>query len=78
MNVLHLAMTYAPFLNDGKMVKPTLLTSEETGQVWKDELVTSEHANAIKDALRKVVTDGTARIAQDADFPISGKTGTAE
>lgn len=78
MNVLHLAMTYAPFLNDGKMVKPTLLTSEETGQVWKDELVTSEHANAIKDALRKVVTDGTARNAQDADFPISGKTGTAE
>ena len=60
------------------MVKPTLLTSEETGQVWKDELVTSEHANAIKDALRKVVTDGTARNAQDADFPISGKTGTAE
>ncbi|WP_339227302.1 penicillin-binding transpeptidase domain-containing protein [Oceanobacillus sp. FSL K6-2867] len=78
MNVLHLALTYAPFLNDGNMVKPTLLTSEETGQVWKEGLVTAEQANAIKDALRKVVTDGTGRHAQASDFPISGKTGTAE
>lgn len=78
MNVLHLALSYTPFLNDGNMVKPTLLTNEETGQVWKEGLVTAEQANAIQDALRKVVTDGTGRNAQDADFPISGKTGTAE
>ncbi|WP_249871335.1 penicillin-binding transpeptidase domain-containing protein [Oceanobacillus saliphilus] len=78
MSALHLAVTYTTFLNEGNMIKPTLLTSEETAQVWKEALISAEDAVAIQDALRKVVTEGTAKIAQEADFPISGKTGTAE
>ncbi|WP_067727075.1 penicillin-binding transpeptidase domain-containing protein [Oceanobacillus damuensis] len=78
MSALHLAATYTTFLNEGNMLKPTLLASEETSQVWKEELISAEHAAAIQDILRKVVTEGTARDAQKADFPISGKTGTAE
>ncbi|GAB3056784.1 penicillin-binding transpeptidase domain-containing protein [Virgibacillus ainsalahensis] len=78
MSALHLAATYTPLLNEGNMIKPTLLTSEETGQIWQEDLITADQANLIQDALRTVVTDGTATQAQEADFPISGKTGTAE
>ncbi|WP_087972550.1 penicillin-binding transpeptidase domain-containing protein [Oceanobacillus rekensis] len=78
MSAFHLAVTYTPFLNNGNLIKPTFLTSEETAQVWQDGLITPDQATAIQDILRKVVTEGTAKKAQDADFPISGKTGTAE
>ncbi|RFA34062.1 penicillin-binding protein [Virgibacillus dokdonensis] len=79
MSSLHLATAYTAFLNDGNMLKPTLLTSEEKAQVWKDKLITPKQANIIKEALRDVVVDGTAkRSAKNAKFPVSGKTGTAE
>lgn len=77
---LHLALTYTPFLNDGNMLKPTLLADAKQGQVWKEDLINSDHAELIREGLRDVVAapNGTAKGAQDADFPISGKTGTAE
>ncbi|MEN2768713.1 penicillin-binding transpeptidase domain-containing protein [Ornithinibacillus xuwenensis] len=77
-NVLHMATMYTPFLNDGKMLKPTILMSEEKGQIWKENLVTTEQASIIKDAMRNVVLEGTASYAKKASFPMSGKTGTAE
>ncbi len=60
------------------MIQPTLLTEEETGQVWKEGLITEEQADEIQESLSKVVTEGTGKAAKEADFPISGKTGTAE
>ncbi|QKY69959.1 penicillin-binding transpeptidase domain-containing protein [Lentibacillus sp. CBA3610] len=79
-SALHLALTYTPILNEGNMLKPTLLADEENGQIWKEELITSDEATLIHDALHDVVNapDGTAKGAQDAEFPIAGKTGTAE
>lgn len=79
-SALHLATTYTPLLNQGNMIKPVLLKNEETSQVWKKDLITEEHATLIRESLRKVVTSpkGTAKFAQNADFPISGKTSTAE
>lgn len=35
MSSLHLATAYTTFLNGGSMLKPTLLTSEDKGQIWK-------------------------------------------
>ncbi|WP_164668066.1 penicillin-binding transpeptidase domain-containing protein [Virgibacillus doumboii] len=80
LSALHMALTYTPFLNDGNLIKPTLLADAEKGQVWQEQLLTSEQATVIREALRKVVAapNGTAKGAQNADFPISGKTGTAE
>ncbi|WP_152655262.1 penicillin-binding transpeptidase domain-containing protein [Oceanobacillus sp. CFH 90083] len=78
MSALHLATAYSAFLNDGDMIQPILLTDEETGQIWKEALVTEEQADDIQESLRKVVTEGTGSAAEEADFPISGKTGTAE
>ncbi|WP_019377779.1 penicillin-binding transpeptidase domain-containing protein [Virgibacillus halodenitrificans] len=79
MSSLHLATAYTTFLNGGSMLKPTLLTSEDKGQFWKKDLITKDQANHIQDALRKVVEKGTAsKYAKNAEFPVSGKTGTAE
>ncbi|WP_077601917.1 penicillin-binding transpeptidase domain-containing protein [Oceanobacillus sojae] len=78
MSALHLATAYSTFLNNGDMIQPTLLTEEETGQIWKEGLITEEQADEIQESLSKVVTEGTGKAAKEADFPISGKTGTAE
>lgn len=78
MSALHLAVAYTPFLNEGNMLQPTLLTSEETGEVWKEGLLSKEDAALVQDILHKVVTDGTATKAQRDELEISGKTGTAE
>jgi penicillin-binding protein 3 len=80
MNIVHLLASYTPFVNNGNMIKPTLLADEAQGQVWKEAAVSSEHAGLIAADLRKIVGDagGTAHAAEMADYPLSGKTGTAE
>lgn len=82
MSALHLASAYTTFLNDGDMLKPTLLMSEseddEDGNIWKEKLISADDATLMQDLLRKVVTDGTASQADGSSVKISGKTGTAE
>ncbi|NLJ77767.1 MAG: penicillin-binding transpeptidase domain-containing protein, partial [Tissierellia bacterium] len=76
--VLHMAIMYTTFLNEGNMLKPTLLASEDIGQVWKEKLIDSDNAELIGDILAKVVSEGTATTAKRDELAISGKTGTAE
>ena len=78
MSALHMAITYTTFLNEGNMLKPTLLSTEETGQIWKENLINPDNAKFIQDILRDVVVKGTATIAKNDKLAISGKTGTAE
>lgn len=75
---LHMAVSYTPILNEGKLIKPTLLLDEEDGQIWNKDIMSAEDAELMQDILSDIVTKGTAKKAQKADFPISGKTGTAE
>ena len=80
MNILHLATTYSPFVNKGNMIKPILNMEDEQGQVWKEGLVSAENAAVINSMLTKVITDpkGTAHNGLIANYPLAGKTGTAE
>lgn len=50
-NVLHLAAMYSAFLNEGTMLQPTLLFGEEP-KVWKEGLLTKEHAESMQAALK--------------------------
>lgn len=77
-STLHMALTYTPFLNDGNLTKPILLTDEKKGDIWKKDLLSKEDAEKMQKYLREVVTKGTAKSANDSQFPVSGKTGTAE
>src|SRR5699024_8813685 len=75
---LHMALMYTPFLNEGNLIKPTLLLDDEKGDIWHENILSKDHAQMIKDMLRSVVTEGTATVADVDELQISGKTGTAE
>jgi len=80
MSIVHLLSAYTPFVNNGNMIKPILLAEEQQSQVWKEAVVSAEHAGVIAADLRKVVADaaGTAHTADMKEYPLAGKTGTAE
>lgn len=80
MNIVHLMATYTPFVNNGNMIKPILLLADKKSQVWKEQVVTSQNAALVSGILAKVVSDpsGTAHAANIPDYPLAGKTGTAE
>jgi penicillin-binding protein 3 len=80
MNILHLATTYSPLVNEGNLVKPILNMEDEQGQVWKEGLISPDNAAALNSMLTKVITDpkGTAHNGLIANYPLAGKTGTAE
>ncbi len=77
-NVLHIALMYTPFVNEGNIVKPVLLKSNEKGEVWKKNVIKEDDAKKMSQYLRKIVTDGTARVIKDRNVKLAGKTGTAE
>lgn len=56
MSALHLASAFSIFLNDGNMVKPTLLLDEADGESWKQGLISAENSSLIKESMRRVVT----------------------
>ncbi|MED4346063.1 penicillin-binding transpeptidase domain-containing protein [Heyndrickxia coagulans] len=78
MNILHLAISYTPFLNSGDELKPNLLVGEKT-KVWK-HAASSKTTGEISGMLRQVVADpsGTAHAANISGAQLAGKTGTAE
>jgi penicillin-binding protein 3 len=80
MSVLHLASTYTMLVNNGNMIKPTLLLDDEDSQVWKSGLLDQENVTKLNDALKQVVENprGTANAAKIEGYPLAGKTGTAE
>ncbi|QQK79483.1 hypothetical protein HUG20_06080 [Salicibibacter cibi] len=81
MSPLHLSMTYTPFLNEGDMLAPVLLT-EDAGEpeVWNEDVMEPETADTILQSLIEVVeeSDGTGHEAQVSGRTLAGKTGTAE
>ncbi|WP_339063004.1 penicillin-binding transpeptidase domain-containing protein [Tepidibacillus marianensis] len=80
MNPLHLAITYTPFLNNGALLKPTLIKGENDTKIWKEHLIPTEIVNTIFGDLKQVVdnSNGTAFQPKVSGIQIAGKTGTAE
>ena len=77
MSVLHLADSFGAIVNDGIMMKPQLIAGTDN-EVWKNDLLSKEHAELLKTDLRKVVSEGIATKAAVEGRAIAGKTGTAE
>ncbi len=75
-SALNLAAAYATIANGGLKVTPTLLHGQRTEPGTR---VLSETAAAASVAmLRRVVTEGTATLANVPGYAVAGKTGTAE
>ena len=73
---LHLAAGYAAIANGGTLVKPTLL--KQPRNQLGPRVMSKETANAAREMLRAVVTDGTATLARVPGYAVAGKTGTAD
>ncbi|NTU27766.1 penicillin-binding transpeptidase domain-containing protein [Bacillus tequilensis] len=81
MSPLHLAAAYTPFVDNGDLVKPTLIKKDsQTADVWHKQVVTKEGAADITKGLKGVVEDvrGSAYQPVVKGITVAGKTGTAE
>ncbi len=80
-NPLHMACIYTAFCNEGNVIKPHLLYSQETKtEYWIPNAFLVNHTNMVLEGLKKVVNDshGTGYAAHREDILLAGKTGTAE
>ena len=75
-----MASVYSAFSNNGNMIKPIILASEEKSQIWKKSVFTEAAANTIKDDLIQTIENpnGNAKDMKVQGVTIAGKTGTAE
>jgi cell division protein FtsI (penicillin-binding protein 3) len=84
---LQTLMIYNAVANNGKMMKPYLVNAvmkdgakvkEFNPQVLNDSICSAKTLQQLKICLEGVVTSGTAKSILDQNFPIAGKTGTAQ
>lgn len=74
---LHLAAAYASLTNGGIRVKPTLVKDGYKEQT-SFRVISSATSASLRYILRKVVTEGTAGMADVPGYDVGAKTGTAE
>lgn len=80
-NPLHLALMYSALVNEGNIIKPHLLKTDNIKkEYWKENVMSPETANTITKDLIQVIESpyGTAPHAKIAGMTLAGKTGTAE
>lgn len=80
-NPVHLLSMYSMFVNGGNMLRPTLAWEENyTAQVWKEQAVSAQTAETVKNDLVQVIENpaGTGAGARIDGITMLGKTGTAE
>lgn len=80
-NPIHMASIYSAFVNNGNMIKPTIIYEEDKKvEYLKENAISQEAANTIKEDLIQVVEspNGTAHDAKIEGVKIGAKTGTAE
>ncbi|MCL1853336.1 MAG: penicillin-binding transpeptidase domain-containing protein [Peptococcaceae bacterium] len=78
-NPLHLACVYSAFVNQGCMINPSLLKSDNAPSgFWKQYVFKPDTTQTIRAALIQVVESGTGTDAQIPGRTLAGKTGTAE
>lgn len=80
-NPVHMLSMYSLFVNNGSMLKPTLLYQDGyTAEIWKENVFSAEAAETVKNDLIQVIENpsGTGASARIDGITLLGKTGTAE
>lgn len=82
---LHIVAASSSIVRGGTLVKPTLVLDEALAKGVKkpenkDEIriVSPQTSHRMRQLMRLVVTDGTAKMAEVPGYNVGGKTGTAE
>ena len=78
--ILQLAKGYAILSNGGFEIKPNLIDSNSLQNKKKKRLLKEGVSKKVVNALRKIVSteEGTAKLADVANYEVAGKTGTAQ
>ena len=74
-NLLQLTKAYAIISNGGNYIKPTLI--KKKFDFNQKKIISDETSQKINSILRKIVLEGTAKLANVEGYEIGGKTGTA-
>lgn len=80
-NPLHMACIYTAFCNEGNMIKPYLVYSQEAKmEYWIPNAFSEDTVEIVQEAIKKVINNphGTGYAAHREDVLLAGKTGTAE
>jgi cell division protein FtsI (penicillin-binding protein 3) len=73
---MNLASAYATIANGGIKVTPTLI--KRTSPMQGERIISEKTAHLAVGMMRRVVTEGTASLAEVPGYYVAGKTGTAE
>jgi len=76
--LLQLVKAYSIITNGGFNIKPSLIKNNKKNKNKKEKVLNDGVSTKILPILRKVVTEGTASLANINGYEIGGKTGTAE
>ena len=76
--LLQLVKAYSIITNGGFNIKPSLIKNNKKNKNKKEKVLNNGVSTKILPILRKVVTEGTASLANINGYEIGGKTGTAE
>ena len=76
--LLQLVKAYSIITNGGFNIKPSLIKDNKKNKNKKEKVLNDGVSTKILPILRKVVTEGTASLANINGYEIGGKTGTAE
>ncbi|MCO7125508.1 penicillin-binding transpeptidase domain-containing protein [Sporolactobacillus shoreicorticis] len=79
-NPLHLSLIYSAFVNDGSMIKPRLIKTNDPPTFWKKNVMSAGIAQLLNKDLIQVIDNpsGTAHDAKINGLTLAGKTGTPE
>lgn len=78
---LNVALTYSALANNGDIMQPRLVTSENSEtKVWKQGAISKDNLPTLIDAFTALINDSGATIPDGAvpGFRVAGKTGSAE
>ena len=78
---LHVALSYSALANNGDIMQPRLVVSENSeAKVWKQGAIAKENLPILIDSFTALINDAGATIPDGAvpGFRVAGKTGTAE
>ena len=76
--MLQLAKGYSIITNGGYDIKPTLIKKVLDKKNKRKKILNNDVSKKMNSILRKVVTEGTAKLANVEGYQVGGKTGTAE
>jgi len=76
--ILQLAKGYAIISNGGYEITPTLIRDNSNEKIKKVKVLNNDVSKKMNSMMRKVVSEGTAKLVNVEGYKVGGKTGTAE